>query len=137
MLKYCHDRYKTQEMCHKAISNYPFILKYCRERHKIQEMCDKAVSDYPFMLKYCRDRYKTQEMCDKAVSNYPFILKYCHDRYNTFFFQILLMKISITERVKLLCNARWWYIIWGYQDILREKIMYENLLQFKNLDELC
>ena len=55
-------------MCDKAVSDYPFMLKYCRDRYKTQEMCDKSVSYYPFMLKYCRDRCKTQEMCDKAIS---------------------------------------------------------------------
>ena len=30
-------------MCDKVIFKEPFILKYCHDRHKTQEMCDKAV----------------------------------------------------------------------------------------------
>ena len=36
------DRYKTQEICDKVVSEKHFMLKYCLGRHWIQEMCDKA-----------------------------------------------------------------------------------------------
>ena len=28
MLEYCHDRYKTQEMCNKAVDNFLPALKF-------------------------------------------------------------------------------------------------------------
>ena len=30
-------------MCYKVISEEPFMLKCCLDRYKTQEMCDKAV----------------------------------------------------------------------------------------------
>ena len=30
-------------MCDKFVSKDPFILKYCLDRYKTQEMCDKAI----------------------------------------------------------------------------------------------
>ena len=63
-------------MCDKAVSKNLFMLKYCHYRYKTQEICDKAVFQDPFMVKNCHDKYKTQEMCHKAVDDFLLALKF-------------------------------------------------------------
>ena len=44
-----HKKYainKTQKMCVQAVSENPFVLKYCLERYKTQEVGDKAVDSF-------------------------------------------------------------------------------------------
>ena len=74
------DRFKTQEMCDKAIDEYPYNLGYVPDCFKTQEMCVKA---NPYNFDYIPDRLKTQEMCDKAVDEYPYNLGYVPDRFKT------------------------------------------------------
>ena len=40
MLKYCHDRYKTQEMCDKAIDAYLPALKFISDWFVINKMLE-------------------------------------------------------------------------------------------------
>ena len=40
------------------------------DRYKTQKISDKAVSNDPFMLKYFLDWYNTQQMCDKTVDDF-------------------------------------------------------------------
>ena len=37
------DQYKTHGVCDKVVSEEPFMLKYCLDRYKTQEMHDKTV----------------------------------------------------------------------------------------------
>ena len=98
------DRYKTQEMCDKAVDNYadafaliairlkicvikPSILillqsfsnSFVPECHKTQEMCDRVIYEDPFMLIYCPIIYKTQNMCDEGVDDCLAALKFIPD----------------------------------------------------------
>ena len=54
-------------------------LEFVPYRYKTQEMCIKAVDDYANALEFVPDRYKTQGMCNKVVSENSFLLKYSHD----------------------------------------------------------
>ena len=45
-LKSVSNCYKNQEMCNKAVDNYPHALEYVSECCKTQKMCDKAVNTY-------------------------------------------------------------------------------------------
>ena len=45
-LKSVPDCYKNQEMCNKAVDNYPHALEFVPERNKAQEMCDKVISTH-------------------------------------------------------------------------------------------
>ena len=51
----------------KLFNTCTFVCDFVPNRYMTQEMCDKVVSEEPFMLRYCVDRYKTQEICDIAV----------------------------------------------------------------------
>ena len=54
-LKFILDCYKNQEMCNKAVDNYPHALKFVPECYKTQKKkkkCDKAVSTYPSTIKF-------------------------------------------------------------------------------------
>ena len=42
-------------MCDRINSNDPFKLKYCDDRYKTQEMCNKAIDDFLPALKYVPD----------------------------------------------------------------------------------
>ena len=46
----------------------PYSLEFVPGRFKTQEMCNKAVSMEPYTLSYVPGRLKTEEMCDEAVS---------------------------------------------------------------------
>ena len=40
-------------MCDKAVFNNHFMLKYCFNRYKTQEMCVKAIDDFLQALQIC------------------------------------------------------------------------------------
>ena len=65
MLEYCHDRYKTQKMCDKAVLEDLFILKYCHVRYKTQKLCDIAVNDFLPELKLVPDWFVSNKMLEK------------------------------------------------------------------------
>ena len=44
-----------------------FVFDYNLDRYKTQEICGRVVSEYPFLIIYCPDKYKTQKMCDKLL----------------------------------------------------------------------
>ena len=69
-LKYVPDCCKNQEMCNKAVANYPHALECVPECYKTQNKCDKAVDNYPFTIRFVPECYKTREMCDKAVNDF-------------------------------------------------------------------
>ena len=52
-------------MCDKAVSNDLFMIKYCLGRYKTQEICDKAVNDFLPALKLVPDWFVTSKMVKK------------------------------------------------------------------------
>ena len=80
---YVSDRYKTQQVCDKAILENGGTLKSVPDCYKNQEMCNKAVDDYPHALEFGLECYKTQKMCDKAVSTYPSTIKFVPECFMT------------------------------------------------------
>ena len=62
LLKYCHDIYKTQEMCNKAVSEDPFMLKSCHDRFKT----NKADDDFPSAIKFVPDWFVTSKITKKV-----------------------------------------------------------------------
>ena len=52
-------------MCDKAFFEDPFMLKYCLDRYKTQEMCGKAVDDFLPTLKFVPDWLVTSKMIKK------------------------------------------------------------------------
>ena len=62
-----HDNLKTQEMCEKAVEEYPWSLEYAHNNLKTQEMSEKAVEGKPGTLKFVSDRFNTHFLCFKAV----------------------------------------------------------------------
>ena len=57
-------------MCNKAINEDPgWCLPFVPEKFKTQDMCDKAVDEDPFCLEYVHDRFKSQEMCSVKFSS--------------------------------------------------------------------
>ena len=65
-LKSVSDCYKNQEMCNKAVDNYPYALEFLLECYKTKKLCDKAVDIHPSTKHFVPECYKTQEICDKA-----------------------------------------------------------------------
>ena len=47
-------------MCDKVVFKDPFMLKYCFDRYKTQEMCDKAVDVFLATLKFIPDWFLLQ-----------------------------------------------------------------------------
>ena len=53
-------------MCDKVIFENGGTLKSVPDCYKNQEMCNKAVDNYPYAWEFVTECYKTQEICDKA-----------------------------------------------------------------------
>ena len=70
-LKSLPDCYKNQEMCNKAVDNYPHSLEFVPpECYKAPKMCDKAVDTNPARIKYVPECYKSQKIKQ-------FIMRFC------------------------------------------------------------
>ena len=83
-LRYVPDKFKTQEMCNRAVENNPYwCFEYVPDKFKTQEMCLKAVNEWSYYLIYVSDKFKTQEMCLKAVDQCPGCLGYVPDQFKT------------------------------------------------------
>ena len=52
-------------MCFKVIFKEPFMLKFCFDKYWTQEMCDKAVDAFLLTLKSFPDRFVTNNMLEK------------------------------------------------------------------------
>ena len=76
-IKFVSELIMTQGMCSKAV-NF-FVFDSIPDRYKTQEMCDRAVSEDPFLIVYCPDIYKTQRMRDEAVDDSLAALKLIFD----------------------------------------------------------
>ena len=62
------------------LKNYLFVIRYIPDRYKTQQMCDKAILENGGMLKSVHDCYKNQKMFDKTVDNYPHTVKFFPDK---------------------------------------------------------
>ena len=56
----------NEEMCNKALDNYPHGLEFVPECYRTQKMRDKALNAHSSTIQFVHECYKTQEMCDKA-----------------------------------------------------------------------
>ena len=66
-------------MCKEVICNNPAAFFLIPDRFKTQEMCIKAVDVDLWQLWDVPDGYKLQEMCDAAVRENPSFLIYVPD----------------------------------------------------------
>ena len=76
--KFIPDCFKTQEMCDKAVDEFPGCFRSVPDKFKTQKMCEKAFDEYPELdgredmsLYFIPNKFKTQEICEKAVDKYP------------------------------------------------------------------
>ena len=69
-------------MYDKAVLENGRTLKSVPDSRKNQQMCYKAVDNYPHGLGFVSDCYKTKEVCDKAVNF--FIWDSLHTRLNRY-----------------------------------------------------
>ena len=60
-----------------------FVFDCIPDRYKTQGICDRVVSEDPFMIVYLPDKYKTQRMCDEAVDDSLAALKLIPDWFVT------------------------------------------------------
>ena len=56
---------KTQGMYDKILSKHPFMLKYCYDRYKTQEMCGKVVNGFLPALKVVPNLFVTSKTIKK------------------------------------------------------------------------
>ena len=59
-------------MCYKLVSNDPYMLKYCLDRYKTQEIGDKAVDVFLPTLKFVLDCFVTSKMIKNLMKKYIF-----------------------------------------------------------------
>ena len=67
----------------KPVDKCFILFTYISDRYKTKEMCDRAISEDAFMIVYCPDKYKTQRMCDEAVDDCLAALKSIPDCFVT------------------------------------------------------
>ena len=72
-MKSVHDCCENQEMCNKAIDNYPHTLEFVPQCYMTQGMCDKVVNTHSSTIEFVPECYKTQKMCDKALNECFFL----------------------------------------------------------------
>ena len=124
-------------MCDKAVSNDPFMVKYCVDRYKTQEMCNKAVNDFLPALKFIPDWFVTSKLSkslDDALFSNDDILFFDEDSNSVTSFGgeigilsvdlielILMMLIFMKMILKLLFRTHLWL---GLIDL--NKINYVN-----------
>ena len=46
-----------------------FLFNSILDRYKSQKMCDRAVSDYPFLIVYCPNGYMTKTLYNDTVDD--------------------------------------------------------------------
>ena len=56
-------------MCKYLVKKLPFAIRHVPDRYKTQQMCDKAILENGKTLESVPDCYKNQQMSDKAVDN--------------------------------------------------------------------
>ena len=66
-------------MCNEVKRNNPAAFFLIPNRFKTQEMCIKAVEIDPWQLGDVPNHFKTQDMCDDAVWGDPFSLQFVPD----------------------------------------------------------
>ena len=66
--KFVPDWYNTKEKCDKFVSENPFLLKFCHDRYKKQEICDKVVDSFLLALKFVPDWFVTNKTIKKLCT---------------------------------------------------------------------
>ena len=51
-------------MCDKSVFKDSFMLKYCHDRYKTQELCDKNVDDFLPAFKFLPDWFVTRKLIE-------------------------------------------------------------------------
>ena len=59
------ERYFCISAALKAVSENPFLLKHCHNRYTTQEICDTVVDDFILALKFVPDRFVTSNITKK------------------------------------------------------------------------
>lgn len=65
-MKYIPEKFKTPELCEKAVRWIGYMLKYVPEHLKTKELCEIAVKRDGSLLKYVPEHLRTPELCDMA-----------------------------------------------------------------------
>ena len=61
------DWYKTKVMCHRVVSEDPFLIVYCYDEYKTKRMCDEAVDDCLVALKFVPDWFVTSKIIKNVL----------------------------------------------------------------------
>ena len=76
---------KLQKYVIKVVSKEPFMLKYCLDKYKTQEMCDKAVDAFLPALKFVPDWFVTKKIIsDVGLNSTNFNNKEHHHHHDKF-----------------------------------------------------
>ena len=62
-------------MCIKAVDDYANALEFVPDRYKTQGMCNKVVSENPFLLKYSHDNIRLKKYVIKSLMSFPIVLQ--------------------------------------------------------------
>ena len=84
VLENVHNCFKNQEMCNKAVDNYPHVLEFVPYCYMTQEMGDKVVNTHSSTIRFPQECCN-KKMCDKAFNK-------CFRTFLTFLIDIKLKK---------------------------------------------
>ena len=62
------DRYKTQEICERVVSEDPSLIVYCTDKYITQRLCDEAADDSLAALKLVPEWFVTSKMIKKLYT---------------------------------------------------------------------
>ena len=82
-IRFIPDQYKTRWMSERDVDRSQWQLEYVPNHLKIQGMNNEAVGREPISLAYVPDYLKTKEMCKRDVEKYPFNLIFVPDYLKT------------------------------------------------------
>ena len=64
------DRYKTQEICERVVSEDPSLIVYCTDKYITQRLCDEAADDSLAALKLVPEWFVTSKMIKKLYRRF-------------------------------------------------------------------
>ena len=107
------DCHKTQGMCDKVVSEDSFQLKYCHDKYETQETCNKSVDDFLSGLKLFLICFIPGLLQVKWLKN--FLLFYMEIMIYSILMKIQVMSILSYNQMRILSkdlNINVWLLAW-------------------------
>ena len=82
MVEFTHERFKTQEICEKAVERCLYELTIAPDQYRAQQMFETAVLSDTKKLRFVFNHFKNHNISEIPVCVYSFSLKSVLNLYN-------------------------------------------------------